>query len=310
MNAPVDASLRPTLGRACGKLILVGEHAVVHGHPALALPFHQVEVVAEAIPVPGPVQVTSERYDANLAGLRRTAEATLVACGRAPRGFSLHIRSTIPMGAGLGSSAATAVALVRALARACEHELPDAITTGLVNLAEREAHGQPSGLDAATILLERPIRFRREHEPVPIALGTRAHLVVADTGRQRDTRAAVAAVTDMLRHEPARAQACLAALGGLSSDAEAALAGGEVVALGQVLDRAHDLLSALGVSDLALDTWVGLARRAGALGAKLTGAGRGGCVLALAGDARMAGAIAAAWQEAGAAAVYQEELTG
>jgi mevalonate kinase len=297
---------RPALGRAPGKLIVVGEHAVVHGRPAVAVPFPPVGVVAEAIPVPGAVRVTSERNLTGLVGLTRTAEAALVAVGAAPANLSVHIQSSIPMGAGLGSSAATAVAVARAAAGAYGEVLSGRLLRGLAQIAEREAHGRPSGLDVEAVLAEGPIRFTMGEEPVCVAAGFRPCWVVADSGRPRDTRSAVEAVSDWLAAAGEEGRAVLDDLAGEAELALAALRDGDAHALGAALDRAHRALRALGVSDDGLDELVAAARAAGALGAKLTGAGRGGCVVALAPDVRTAEAIAAAWRLGGVAGVFGE----
>jgi mevalonate kinase len=301
-------SPKPALGRAPGKLIVVGEHAVVHGRPAIAVPFFAVGVVAEAIPVPGAVRVTSERGGAGLAGLTRTAEAALVAVGAAPANLSVHIQSTIPVGAGLGSSAATAVAVARAAAGVFGHTLPATLLRGLAHIAEREAHGRPSGLDVEAVMAEGPILFTAGEEPTLVATGFRPCWVVADSGRPRDTRSAVEAVSAWLA---TAGDAGLQVLDGLAHEAGVAaraLGAGDARGLGAALDRAHEALQALGVSDAGLDQLVVAARGAGALGAKLTGAGRGGCVVALAPDSLTAEAIAAAWRRTGVAAVYGEGI--
>ncbi|MEB3223459.1 MAG: mevalonate kinase [Candidatus Sericytochromatia bacterium] len=301
---------RPALGRAPGKLILVGEHAVVHGRPAVAVPFPPVGVVAEAIPVPGAVRVTSERSVGSLDALARTVEGALVAVGAVPANLSVHVQSTIPVGAGLGSSAATAVAVVRAAAGAFGQTLTPRLLRGLAHIAERAAHGRPSGLDVAAVLADGPIRFLLGEEATPLASGFRPCWVVADSGRPRDTRSAVAAVSAWLSGAGEAGRDVLDGLAREADVAERALRDGDSPGLGASLDRAHGALQALGVSDDGLDALVATARGAGALGAKLTGAGRGGCVVALAPDVRTAEAIAAAWRRGGVAGVYGEGARG
>ncbi len=274
-------------GQAPGKVILLGEHAVVHGGWALALPWPAVEAVATATAAVGATQVVSEAGDYDVRGLTAAARAVRA------EGCVVALRSSVPVGAGLGSSAATALAVVRAVAafngQACDE-------LGCADVAERFAHGTPSGLDAATVAAAGPILFRRGDGARPVAGGALPALVVADTGRPRNAAEAVAAVAERLdRH-----RTLVDALGQAALPGAAALEAQDWDGLGQLMDEAQDRLATLGVSHPDLDRLVAVARAAGALGAKLTGAGRGGCVVALAPDAATARALASTLLDAGA----------
>ncbi len=300
-------ALRAAIGRAPGKLILAGEHAVVHGRPAVAMPWPAVEAVAEARPAEGALTVTSERPELDVSGLRAAAAETLARFGRSAEGLAIHVRSTVPAGAGLGSSAATAVAVVRATAAACGETLAAEDLAALADIAERHAHGLPSGVDVAAVAAPGPIFFMQGHPTEAIAPAFEPALVVADSGRPRDTRAAVAAVRARQETAPEAFLSALDLLGSAAVCAASALRTADPRLLGEAFDRAQSALHDLGVSDPALEALIKAARAAGATGAKLTGAGRGGCVVALAPDLASRPTIAAAMRDAGAVRVWTKE---
>ena len=298
---------RAATGRAPGKVILAGEHAVVYHRPALALPWPAVEAVAEATPATGPLTLASARAGSDRTGLRLAAAETLQAIGAPATGLAVFLRSSIPPGAGLGSSAATAVAVVRAVAAAYGEALAPAALLGLVDHAERHAHGRSSGLDAGAVTAAGPIVYRRGEASRDVAMAAPPALVVAHSGRPRDTRAAVAIVAASLAQAPAAMEAVLDALGQAALDGAAALEAGDMPRLGALMNQAQAGLATLGVSDAGLDALIVAARQAGALGAKLTGAGRGGCVVALAAVEAAAPAIARALLAAGATQAWTKE---
>ncbi|MBN2798644.1 MAG: hypothetical protein JXX28_05795 [Deltaproteobacteria bacterium] len=245
-----------SVGRAPGKLILCGEHAVVYGHPAIAIAvglFTEVEVT--------PCRRVEAEGDDRL----REALSAL-----APQGGRFSIRSELPMGAGMGSSASLAVAAVRALGSALtlEEELEQAMR------AERVFHGSPSGLDAAVIARGGALRFQRGAPPAMTPLPPPSWTgVVLDTGVPGDTRAMVAQVARGA-HGP-----LLAEIGSIADAIGDHL--DNIGLLGPLLTHNHALLRALGVSTPHLDHLVGEALALGATGAKLCGAGGGGVALAL-----------------------------
>jgi mevalonate kinase len=289
----------PARGRAGGKVILLGEHAVVYGRPALAagLPLAlEVEVAAGR----GALRVESDRPE--VAGDPRPAAlaaegAALV--GLDPRDLVVRVRSELPAGAGLGSSAAFAVALLRALAAAAGRTLPPAEELAAARRLEVAFHGHPSGIDPAAAALGGSgcLRFVAGEPPAvtPVGVATPVPLVVGLGTRPRSTGAAVTGlrarwVADRDRHERLFDEVAAAVEAGAR-----ALATGDLPALGRAFDRNQSLLEALGVSAPDDERLLGAARRAGALGAKLTGGGGGGAVIALAPDgARVAAALEAA----------------
>ena len=270
---------------APGKLILLGEHAVVYGHRA----------VAAAVSLGTTVTLTAREGPS---GLGEDAPATLRADARLqaalatvlpPEGVAVSLESTLPMGCGMGSSAALAIALVRALAardgRAPSFEELHARAFAV----ERAFHGTPSGIDHAVSARGGVVVYRRATGSPPeggpaledLALPGPVHLVVVDTGSPGDTAAMVAGVRARRDSDPAVDHA-LDAIGALVEDTLPALRAGDLPALGRSLSHAHAWLQRVGVSTPRLDVACALLEGAGALGAKLAGAGGGGVCFGLA----------------------------
>lgn len=293
---------------APGKVILLGEHAVVYGRPALAFPVHAVR--ARATVAPAAEAVTLRAQDLGLEYrlgdgaadrrirplvdlLERTGEALEVSLPP----LTVTLRSDIPISRGLGSGAAVATALVRSLSQHLGRPLPATLISDLVYGAEMTYHGTPSGIDNTVISLERPIYFAKGRPPLPVELGAPLTLVIGDTGVESPTGQIVADVRRGWRRARARYEAIFDRIGDLTEQALRLLAGGAIEDLGEAMDANHQLLIELGVSSEPLDRLVSAARASGAAGAKLSGAGRGGCVVALAvsdGDPEVATALEAA----------------
>jgi mevalonate kinase len=196
--------------------------------------------------------------------------------------LDFRLEAEIPSQAGLGSSAAMAVAIARAAA-AARGGAPaaEAEQAAAVDDAEGVFHGTPSGIDAAAAFGGGVGWFRRGSGWRAIPLAAPLPICVGLSGRARDTSAQVAAVRRLREHAPV-ADKVLALFADLAAAGERALGAGDVEDLGRLFDVAHGLLCALRVSSPELDAMVHGARAAGALGAKLTGAGGGGAVIALA----------------------------
>lgn len=255
---------------APGKLILSGEHAVVYGHPAIALAVDRGTTV-HLRPCEGETRL--EHSSVQDLRLFEALAAVLPL-----RGLAVRIDSDLPVGRGMGSSAALAVALVRARARLEGREADFAECHREGFAVERVFHGTPSGLDHAVSARGGGVLYRRTEEGVriePLALPP-LRLVVLDSGRAGNTAELVAGV----RGRRPGVDPALARMGALTLELARALASGSV-AVGGLLDENHALLQQIGVSTPELDALVDLARGAGARGAKLSGAGGGGVVLAL-----------------------------
>lgn len=299
---------------AHAKVILFGEHSVVHGQPAIALPIDALGIHAVVRHVPGDLSVVSSLFTGPLgqapdlmAAPRAVVHASLERLGLPPRDLEITVTGDVPHARGLGSSAAVAGALVRALADFAGTALDEATYLELVDVGERVAHGAPSGLDARATSAARPVWFEAGVART-LASSLNAVLVVADSGVAGRTRHAVGSVAGFLERHPLRGAALITGLGALAHGAALDLAADRPAAVGEKMTTAQGMLRELGVSSPELDVLVDAAMRAGALGAKLTGGGQGGCVIALVTDERAARAVDAALRAAGAVAVWHHPI--
>lgn len=276
---------------APGKVILFGEHAVVYGRPAIAAPVTQVKataVVRPALAGSGLTLIASDlKQQITLATapgdepLAAAARLTLAHLRAHEPDATLIIRSTIPIASGLGSGAAVSTALVRALAGFLGHKLPPAEVSRLVFEVEKIHHGTPSGIDNTVVAYGKPIYFVREQPIERLKIGCPFTLLIGDSGVPSPTGKIVARVRRAWQREPAHYDALFDRIGDIADEARQALEDGDIEALGSLMDENHELLSELGVSSSRLDDLVNASRLAGALGAKLSGAGQGGNVIAL-----------------------------
>ena len=275
---------------AAAKIILFGEHAVVHGQPAIAIPFAtlraRVSVVQgkdrfELRSAAGDLLVSLESpqdSDPQLLALLRVILQQLELDAPA---VTLSLNSDIPPASGLGSGAAISAALTRALARVTNLPLQNERLNEIVYETEKLFHGTPSGIDNSVVVHEKALCFTRGQVPRPVQVASPLRLLVADSGQRCATHVPVSAVRERLRQEPGPTGAILEEIGQIVRQAFAALAGGEPDAIGPLMNSNHALLRELDVSSQQLDRLVEAAREAGASGAKLSGAGRGGNMIAL-----------------------------
>ncbi len=303
---------KPVEGSAPGKAILVGEHAVVYGRPAIAVPVAEVRAtvrVAPAAPGQGLTIAAPEiRRRFALAGaadnepLAVAARLALHHAGAAEPDAVCTVRSGIPVASGMGSGAAVSAALIRALSAFLGQPLDNETLSGLVYEVERLYHGTPSGIDNTVVAYEQPIFFVRGQGAEPLIVGAPFTLLIADTGVRSATKTVVERVRRARERDAVRFDALFDQVSDIALQAREAIASGNIGALGPLLDENHDLLIEMGVSSPQLDDLVETARFAGALGAKLSGAGRGGCIIALVED-DLSAEVRDALREAGATRV-------
>lgn len=303
------------IGKAHGKLILIGEHSVVYGMPAIALPFPLIEVKSTVKEISGNIRLACDYFEGTLStvpkkmlGISACIYETLKILNKPANGIFIQLHSTIPIGRGLGSSAAVAVAIVKSIFAYYGEDLKLNQLMSLVHIAETHAHGNPSGVDMYATASDVPIWFQKGQEISTIQIGAPLHLVVADSGRIGDTHSAVCNVRKRYKSNPIKTETSLNRLKKMAFEARSALSNGNVEDQGSILNYAQDELVALGVSDDGINKLVETARSAGALGSKLTGGGRGGCVLALAKNQEHAENLADHFIKAGASKTWNFTL--
>jgi mevalonate kinase len=279
-----------------GKTILFGEHAVVYGRPAIAAPLTQLRTeaavedgAAAGVWLRAP-NVGREYWLKDAAGDDPFAKAVRVfaqAAGleRLPS-LRITVRSSIPIASGLGSGAAMAAAVIRALAlhlgypEVAGNESVSALTYEVETLL----HGTPSGIDNTVVSYERPVYFVRrepENEIETFSVAAPLRLLVADTGIVSTTKAVVGDVRRGWQADPAFYERLFDGCGRVARAARRAIERGQVRQLGLLMAENQAYLRQMGVSSPELETLISAAEESGALGAKLSGAGRGGNAIAL-----------------------------
>lgn len=286
---------------APGKIILFGEHAVVYGQPAIAAPINQVKARAIISARPDLPKGTILLQAPNI-GLEQalvdmpgdhplvlTIHRVLQATGvKQPPALSVRITSTIPIAAGMGSGAAVSVAITRALSKFLGHPLQDKQISQLAFEVEKLYHGTPSGIDNSVITYERPIFFTRHgSENVEMEffqVGRPFTIVIGDSGILSPTSTSVGDVRKAWLKDQETYEMLFNQTGEIVRQARKAIENGDNAALGPLMEKNQELLRKIGVSCDKLEQLIHAAHQAGALGAKLSGGGRGGNMIALTDD--------------------------
>jgi mevalonate kinase len=325
-----QSQIHPIKATVPGKVILFGEHAVVYGRPAIAVPV--TDVTAQAAVSPGEPGSGVWIFAADLPGpdgspgghryrlrdapaddpLRASAELAVDAFRQGgPTGepdLLISITSTIPLARGLGSGAAVATAMIRAVAYYFGQDPQPGQISHLVYEVEKLHHGTPSGIDNTVVAYKQPVFFVRGQGMTRLSLGVPLNLIIADTGVVSSTRQVVGDVRRRWGAETERYEGLFDEIGAIARLAKSAIERGDAEAVGRLMDENHELLMTLGVSSPELDTLVKAARAAGALGAKMSGAGWGGNMLALV-EPDLAPAIASALNNAGAVSTIFSQVS-
>jgi mevalonate kinase len=302
---------------ACGKAILLGEHAVVHAQPAIAIPLSSkrvtVNVEPQIVASQGKIRVKSAlmNFDDDLANLPENHpifQAVLLTLAelkiQQTPSCTLRVSSTLPLSSGLGSSATLAVATTRALSEFLGHPLDLETVNRIAFECEIHVHGKPSGIDNTVVTYERPILFQKGQQIDFLQPGSTFLFVLADSNVRKSTKDNVTQLAWALQENPAFVQPKLEEIGRLVFEGKQALIDGNTDYLAKAINRNQKILESLKLSCPEMDNLVEKAIQAGALAAKLTGGGKGGHLLALVEERSLEAVLAALQAESGGKAFF------
>jgi mevalonate kinase len=279
---------------APGKIILLGEHAVVYGSRAIAIPVNQVRARAAIFPLihaePGTIQIIAANIHLNRmmdqlpvdSPVRKAVSLTLSELHLLrPPAMQIRISSSIPIAGGMGSGAAVSIAIIRAVSTFLGKPLAVEQISRLAFEVEKLHHGTPSGIDNTVIAYESPILFQKEQGIQPVYVGKDLTFVVGSTAIRSSTRQVVQSVREARQKDIDKYDEVFKQIDQLVGQAFSSLQAGDEEMLGRWMVENHTLLQQIQVSCPELDHLVEAASVSGAYGAKLTGAGKGGNVIAL-----------------------------
>ncbi|MFC2063724.1 mevalonate kinase [Chloroflexota bacterium] len=287
---------------APGKIILLGEHAVVYGQPALAIPVTQVGVTVQIdldetsngetnrswkdlISVCAPDIDRSgllSHFPTTKDPISLVIELVMKEMGiTIPPKCHIKIESSIPVASGMGSSAASSVALARAFSSILGQELEDGIISRIAFEAEKLHHGTPSGIDNTVITYAKPVFYIKDQKIDTLQVREPFTLIIADSGIRISTAESVGDVRKLWLGEPEKYGSIFSQIGEIVKQGKHAMHDGDIDLLGQLMIRNQSLLEELTVSSPTLERLCEAAFVRGALGAKLSGGGRGGNMIAL-----------------------------
>ncbi len=294
---------------AAGKIILFGEHSVVYGKPAIAVPVASVRANARVKKGKGFITSVQTKERIPISSEHPFALAARNALKRVEAvGFvDVELDSEIPVASGMGSGAACSVAIIRAIAAHNKVKLSDKDVSDIAYESEKLFHGTPSGIDNTAVSFEMPVWFIKGQEPETLKIKKPFKIVIGYTGIKGKTKELVAAVRERKEKDEAKYNRLFDEMGEIATSARKAIERGNIDVLGPLMDRNHELLRAISVSSPELEKLVAAARNAGAKGAKLVGAGGGGNMIALTDEPKK---VKKALLVAGAKRVYVTTVGG
>ncbi|MEM1564267.1 MAG: mevalonate kinase [Candidatus Bathyarchaeia archaeon] len=318
------------IASAPAKIILFGEHFVVYGEPAIVLAIDK-RAYAKA-ELRNDRKLFLRSLNLNVAGsfengnfkveegslkeakmklepLKCAVEKVLEISGKKV-GLNIEVNSTVPVAAGLGSSAAVAVAVAAAVSALLNVKMSKEDVFRIAYEAEKIMHGTPSGVDPAISTFGGALLFQIDTGFRPLNVKVDIPLVIGNTGVERSTRSQVAKVRSLKDRYPQIVEPMMKVAREIVLRAIEALKEGDLETLGELMNINHALLYGLGVSDESLEWLINAARKAGALGAKLTGAGGGGCMIALASRDRVKNVLEAVQRAGGNAFIARKTDEG
>jgi mevalonate kinase len=286
---------------APAKVILFGEHFVVYNEPAIVIAIDRRAYASAELRKDQCICISSKNLEttryfskAQLKGEKnnkkehsrlepiRIAVQKVLDLSEIETGVNINVNSSIPIAAGLGSSAAVTVATTAALGELLNLKLSQKTIFQITFEAESFVHGTPSGIDPTISIHGGIILYYKDKGFSPLNFKNNLQLVIGDSGVKRSTGEMVAAMRKLKTRYNSIINLIIKSGGNIASRAIEALKKEDFKTVGELMNINHSLLSAVGVSNKILDKLVYAARKAGAYGAKLTGAGGGGCIIALA----------------------------
>lgn len=295
------------IGKSHSKIILIGEHSVVYGYPAIAIPLKKIEIECAI------EEAKSNFFYDETDTLSVAIFTALKYLKKENAKIKYKITSQIPQKRGMGSSAAVSIAAIRAIFNYFGENLEDELLEKLVNTAEIVAHKTPSGLDAKTCLSDKAIRFVKNKGFSYIDLNLDAYLVIADTGIYGNTGEAIQNVKNL----GSKAELSLKKLGRLTDEMTRILTGNienkkekikKISKIGEIMTAANTELGKLNITIEKTELFVKTAIENGAAGAKISGGGLGGCVIALAENLEIMEKVKDGFTKCGAENIWVEKI--
>ena len=279
-------------GSGYGKVILFGEHFVVHGAPGIVSAIDST-ADAEVKKAAKGINVKDERKTAKGYGEEKrlqqieSIERMLKAMGiDSKTGLDIWVGGTLPGFSGLGASAASSVAIARAIGQELGMQMSDEKINQIAYEAEKAYAGNPSGIDNTAATYGGLMWFKKDVAGGPdkiekLHLRRPIEIVIGSTGKVANTKVMVEGVAERKRKNPAKYDPIFKQAENVAFAGRKALENYDLKKVGELMNENHRLLQEIGVSSKELDMLVDLARKQGAFGAKLTGGGGGGCMTAL-----------------------------